>query len=761
MSYRRERRSDNNDSELEDLKNRCYQELRDKIVKIRGSGKYLRCPYCCNHRKGEYDFRELERHASRIARESKSASFKEKARHMGLLKYLDRYGDTLRKSPRSSWRNSGQEVSYLDEKSKSAKPTGEVTEPGEIVTQAIEPGNKDSEAGEIVTEQGEIAIEPGNKATEPGEILIEPGETSVFAKESSVKSCGRITKKNLQSNFCAVPANPSTHRGKDELFVWPWMAVVANLSVEYKNGKYVGESGRKLREEWVSQGYNPARVHPLWNVQGHSGFAIFEFNKDWEGFKNAIAFEKSFERDRRGKRDWYAAKHKGDKLYAWLACEEEYRSEDLIGKHLRKNGDLRTVSDIQREDRRKESTLVSNLTNALESKSKKCEDMKKNISKTEIFMGNVMVQKEEMAQSYNEEIKKMQQNAYDQLENIFMESEKSKDQLEAQRVELEMRERELKQRRALNESEKLKLDCQKKMNEMALMEQKKADEKMMKLAEDQKRQKELLHERIIDLEAKLDQKHALELQIQRMRGAVEVMKHMTDEGDSEDTKKLELIEEELKEKVEENEYLMALSQNLIIKERNTNDELQEARKELINALKDTRANICVKRMGELDGKPFYIAAKRKYSHEDVAGKAMELCSLWEDYLRDPSWHPYKIIMDGENPKEVLDENDEKLKELKSELGDEVYEAVTTALREINEYNPSGRYPLPELWNSNEKRKASLDEGIEQILKQWKIHKQKRRSKVKVIECREEVSPLSKSKGAIGDVDGNLVFNISP
>lgn len=69
-----------------------------------------------------------------------------------------------------------------------------------------------------------------------------------------------------------------------------------------------------------------------------------------------------------------------------------------------------------------------------------------------------------------------------------------------------------------------------------------------------------------------------------MRGAVEVMKHMTDEGDMEDTKKLELLEEELKEKEEEQEYLVSLSQNLIIKERNTNDELQEARKELINVI---------------------------------------------------------------------------------------------------------------------------------------------------------------------------------
>lgn len=94
--------------------------------------------------------------------------------------------------------------------------------------------------------------------------------------------------------------------------------------------------------------------------------------------------------------------------------------------------------------------------------------------------------------------------------------------------------------------------------------------------------KEQLHKRIIELEANLDQKQALQLQIERLRGSVEVMRLMNEEGDLEAKKKLELIQKEIKESEEELDSLETLNQTLIVTERRTNDELQAARKELIN-----------------------------------------------------------------------------------------------------------------------------------------------------------------------------------
>lgn len=130
-------------------------------------------------------------------------------------------------------------------------------------------------------------------------------------------------------------------------------------------------------------------------------------------------------------------------------------------------------------------------------------------------------------------------------------------------------------------------------------------------------------------------------------------------------------------------------------------------------------------MGELDSKPFHEAMKRKYNEEEAEDRASELCSLWEEYLKDPNWHPLKVITVDGNHQQVIDEEDEKLNDLRKELGDEVYKAVTAALMEINEYNPSGWSIISELWNYPEGRRATLEEGVMSILKQWKVAKRKR------------------------------------
>ncbi|TQD86382.1 hypothetical protein C1H46_028071 [Malus baccata] len=183
-------------------------------------------------------------------------------------------------------------------------------------------------------------------------------------------------------------------------------------------------------------------------------------------------------------------------------------------------------------------------------------------------------------------------------------------------------------------------------------------------------------------------------------------------------------------------------------------------------------------MGDLDCEPFQTACKRKYPTDEPADdQAAMLSSLWEEYLADSSWYPFKMSMDPSGVakasiltckalssihriqlivapvtpactshecmctshfscpcnwimfvltiQQTIDEKDDKLKNLKDEYGVHVYNAMTTALLELNEYNPSGRYAILELWNFEQSRRASLKEGISALLKQFELQKRKR------------------------------------
>lgn len=66
-------------------------------------------------------------------------------------------------------------------------------------------------------------------------------------------------------------------------------------------------------------------------------------------------------------------------------------------------------------------------------------------------------------------------------------------------------------------------------------------------------------------------------------------------------------------------------------------------------MSDERSIIGIKRMGQLDEKPFQQACKRKFRDDDPVGKAARLVSSWQEELKKTSWHPFiTILVDGED-----------------------------------------------------------------------------------------------------------------
>ncbi|CAI8611722.1 unnamed protein product [Vicia faba] len=690
------------ESDLEYYQRRYFLELKDDYHKLQVSNSTFRCPFCFN--KDYYSMTELLRHAARIAGDLHAETVKEIAKHSALQRYLDF--------------KISQDKSHDDMDVDTDKSVNVTSAEGQSFNMYAAKG-KSPRVNVADDKSFNVSID---KVLSVSENAVEDQSLDmVIAKDKS----------------------PVVNTTAEDEFVWPWMVVLANNVTKFDLNcrKYIGKSHKKIKEELCAKGFQPLKVTALWNIRGQTPFVIVAFGKEWDGFNNALQLERSFEAEQCGKRDYLGLRERGDKLFGWIARADDYNSRDIVGKHLRENGDLKTVSGKEAEDNRKAFKLVSGLANTLKQKNKELEQTASKYDEANVFLNKVMNQKEEMLEHFNKEISKMRNVERSYMENVSKDHEKAMLELEARRKELSSREENLQKRQADNHNERNKLYLEKKNNEMAIAEQQKADDKMMRLAEEHQKEKDKLHKKIHDLERGLDAKQALELEIERLRGAFHVMNHIG-EADLEEQKKLEAIKINLREKEEQLEGVEDLQQTLVIQERKTNDELQDARIKLISWIgcpKNTsRVIISVKRMGDLDIKPFEEASKRKFPAEgngkaaqrkladERKMKAIQWCSQCEDYLRDPSWHPFKIVTDKEgNSKEILDENDEKLKSLRDELGDEVHDAVTTALMELNEYNPSGRYPIPELWNFREGRKASLKEGVAHLMRQWKLSKQQK------------------------------------
>lgn len=87
--------------------------------------------------------------------------------------------------------------------------------------------------------------------------------------------------------------------------------------------------------------------------------------------------------------------------------------------------------------------------------------------------------------------------------------------------------------------------------------------------------------KILHLEKQLDTKQTLEMEIQELKGKLQVMKHLGDDDDEAVKEKMKEMNDELEEKKSELEGLEQMNSALMTKERQSNEEIQAARKKLI------------------------------------------------------------------------------------------------------------------------------------------------------------------------------------
>ncbi|KAL0723601.1 hypothetical protein Bca4012_038200 [Brassica carinata] len=649
MGVSSDEESEISESEIDDYSETPYLLLQSGKYKVKVNGT-LRCPFCSGKKKQDYKYKELMAHASGVSKGSASRSAKQKANHLALAKYLQR----------------------------------------------------------------ELA---GDAEPLPRPPVVPPQLNETEAKPGDV-------------------------------YVWPWMGIVISPLKETDDREALLDSACWLKE--LSR-FKPVEVHAFWVEQDLVVGVVAKFNSDWSGFASATELEKEFESEGCSKKEWME-KRGGDsvsKAYGWCARAEDYHSEGPIGEYLSKEGKLRTVSDISQEKAQDRNSVLEELSDIIAMTNEDLNKVQYSYNKTAMSLQRVLDEKKTLHEAYANETKKMQQMSILSIQKILNDKERLSNELEKKMQKLSEWSKALDKKEALTELERQKLDEEKKKNDamnislqLASHEQKKADESVLRLVEEHKRQKEEALSKILLLETQLDTKQTLEMEIQELKGKLQVMKHLGDDDDEAVKQKMKEMNDELEDKKSELEGLEQMNSALMTKERQSNDEIQAARKKLIAAtdmvkhfslldifsselslqvvlpglygltgLLGAETDIGVKRMGELDEKPFLNVCKKRFSEDEATVEAATLCSTWQENLKDSSWQPFKREGTGDKAKacsnngvrwlwlqEVVDEDDEQLRKLKGEWGEEVHNAVKTALEEMNEYNASGRYTTPELWN---------------------------------------------------------------
>ncbi|KAK7279898.1 hypothetical protein RJT34_24957 [Clitoria ternatea] len=129
----------------------------------------------------------------------------------------------------------------------------------------------------------------------------------------------------------------------------------------------------------------------------------------------------------------------------------------------------------------------------------------------------------------------------------------------------------------------------------------------------------------------MESEHKLKLEIVELEGQLNVLKHMNVMGADEEKRKKKQIQE-MKETLEELKFDMS---------------------ELPKILKGG-TDIGVKKLGEINAKPFKVVCKNMYKDNKKASlECAKLHAEWQNQILDSSWHPFRVL-EIEGKKQGLD-----------------------------------------------------------------------------------------------------------
>ncbi|XP_074381020.1 uncharacterized protein LOC141721799 isoform X2 [Apium graveolens] len=291
------------------------------------------------------------------------------------------------------------------------------------------------------------------------------------------------------------------------------------------------------------------------------------------------------------------------------------------------------------------------------------------------------------------------------------------------------------------------------------MEQEKADESVLRLVQGLQREEEVVLKDFLRLGRELDEKHKLEMEIEESKGKLQVMKYLGNEDDEALQSKTKELEEQLKEKEDQWNDVKSLNQTLLIKKRQSNDELQEACKKLIkNDVRNSSLQLASMEQKKADENVLRLLEELQREEEEALKEILRLeRELHEKQKLEMEILEYKCKLQVMKHLAVEDDGalESKMKELEEELKEkEDHEARKKLIKRAKEEALKDILRLEKGLDEKQKLEMEIQElkGKLQVMKHLgNEDDEAQESKMKELEEEIEEKLIKRAKEALKDI----------
>eukprot|EP00256_Glycine_max_P067112 XP_025981707.1 factor of DNA methylation 5 [Glycine max] len=537
----------------------------------------------------------------------------------------------------------------------------------------------------------------------------------------------------------------------DERYVWPWTGIVANIFGKPKHEPVECDSMYWLRK---FEQYKPEEAYVLHCAEDPTGYVVLEFGTEWTGFSQMMKLDTDFLVDHHGKKDYYESRKMGysSGLFGWCAQAEDYNSEGLVGNFLRQKAELKTTSMVAQESLNEKTETLDHLYGEIGSVNKKISEMESKYIEDYMSLDKMMKEIEKkrdllhQTRAEDDHVncapvlksivmrgREITYKAMEKNKKLQQEIDTMNDELDRWCQQLiEQEKSTIQQRRKFEEEKKSQMESL----ILATEKQMKARSDVLSLLEKHQMEKKAVSDALLKLEKEMGNEQKLNLEIAELEEQLKVLKCVNlEEADHENKRKIEI--EEIEEKLEDMIFDMSVkddeNQALKKKVQEAKIELEDARQQIIKELPQFLKGVTkiqIKKIGEVSARSFKKVCMNRYkNNKKASSESVKLCAKWQKEILDSTWHPFKIVdVEGKEIQEEIDENDPKLLSLTNDLGEEAYVAVVTALKELPEYhhsddaenthNSSEKQVIPEIWDSQNGRRATVTEALKYASNLW-------------------------------------------